>query len=802
MTVSWSTALRLAVQLAGPDTTDALIERLGPQLVAAVAERHRVPTAAVEPLTAWEEQGLWRAMTDDVAGFQGRAVASGDPDVARLLYVERHRRSPQLLAVILAAADPADPRWYAAGGLVPAVLEMTADLALEPALHGPFPELVEHAVMQLGPELPLPVVLDACHHLADLAGAAGVGELAKRVEATADELAHPGLAELLHTAAAAPDPSAFLQEQRPAEEWTDPAHAHALLRVRLRERDVQQPAGLGWELILREHDRRPFGGKRTPPENRYMDPLVCIVGWDGCPEELIGECLPDNFWAVLDAGARMPFEELVRVWNAKRGRSDEIVRRGALMGHVDRILTELTPARDVLDALPSHHEPTREAIAAVLAPLGTDPVNWLTFYARMGRTDGTAPELIADAVAVDSPKKRTTTWPRPLDAVFPVTAPRDSRAVFLNVLGCAPEAAQIAVVPHLDARAVQHFLVYGDPSPAVREAIVAAHGVPALASYASSRKLPAATVDYLFDLDEPAVDANLFAHCHIDQKERERLLAGRLRGGGTRTAVPEELLDALDEVNLGHYRHWLMAGLESGDLGVARKIVGRLRLQIPATRLRLLVAVWERGGPDAVREILAMDRLPATLRRQTEKLLDTPDGLDRLRDRLAEQEAPAKLIGHPPQKLAGDQIAIPWPAMIEALRAGSLPDNALRTLTEFPGCPPEILVEALPSITLPEVHHQRRNHHWVTTGLEQGTLTPEEVLTHAAPAQAALSHLDHAVSSLPPADRQALRSQVTALTDRHLGGNVEAWSVCLQLLPTFAGTLTELISTAGAVAQV
>ncbi|MFI9046452.1 hypothetical protein [Streptomyces sp. NPDC053427] len=793
-----------ALRLADPATADALAERMRPEVLAALADRLGLPEDAVETMTRWESSGRRRAMTEDVGEFLLRAVGTGDPEIARVLYVERYRRVPWVLSAILAAADPADARWYAENGLVPCVLKDADGLALEPALRGPFPELVRHAVVRLGRELPLPVVLDACRHLAGLSGAAGIEKLADGVEASGDELCHPGLAELLRAAAAAPDPAGRIRESRPAGEWTDPAHALALLRVRLGEREVEQPAGLGWDLIRREHDRRPLA-TWSAREQRYVPCLSVLVGWEGCPDALIMESFRDRPGVVAGTGAPLPFEAVAGLWNDPRWRHPgELVRPGIRAGRlpVDRVLNELTPAREVLDMLPYDHEPTRKAVADLLAPLGTDPVNWLTFYARMGRADGTAVDLVADAVSTTSRKKRNTTWPRRLDAVFPVTAPGESRAPFLQVLQCVSEAAQLALVPHLDARAVQHFLVYGDPAPAVREAIVAAHGVPALASCASSRRLPAAEVERLLDLDEPAVDANVFLHCSIDQPERERLLAGRLRGGGTRAAVPQELLDALDEINLGHYRHWVIAGLESGDLGVARKVVGRLRLQVPAARLRLLIAVWERGGPDAVREILAMDRLPATLRRRTEKLLDAPDGLERMRALLADEESPVALTGQPFQKLLGDGIPIPWPAMADALRDGRLPDGAARTLSAVAGCPREIQVAALRTTPVPQLPRHRRSDTWPQKALAHGTLTVEDVLTHAAPARAALDHLVHAVTSSPPSpDRQALRALITALTEDHLGGNVEAWAVCLQLLPTFAGTLTELISTAGAVAQ-
>ena len=139
---------------------------------------------------------------------------------------------------------------------------------------------------------------------------------------------------------------------------------------------------------------------------------------------------------------------------------------------------------------------------------------------------------------------------------------------------CATEEVQKAVVPHLDARAVQHLLVFGEPSPAVRDAVVAVHGLPAQAAMAASHHLSEEQVDYLLDLDEPTVDAQLFHHAPLDRLERERLLAGRLRGGGIRP-LPEELLRCW-RPHGQRYRDWFLAGLESGDLGVARTVVGPL----------------------------------------------------------------------------------------------------------------------------------------------------------------------------------------------------------------------------------
>lgn len=93
----------------------------------------------------------------------------------------------------------------------------------------------------------------------------------------------------------------------------------------------------------------------------------------------------------------------------------------------------------------------------------------------------------------------------------------------------------------------------------------------------------------------------------------------------------------------------------------------------------------------------------------------------------------------------------------------------------------------------------RYNSSWLQLALRRGALTPEDVLTRAAPANRALAHLLRLLNSAErPADRQELGTRAAALTAERLGTDPETWAVCLQLLPTFAGTLTELCASAGA----
>ncbi|WP_327689357.1 hypothetical protein [Streptomyces tubercidicus] len=813
MTHSSAAPLRLALRLAAPDTADALAERQRPALLAALSDRFGMPEEMIETLTGPDGAALRAALDADPEAFLIQAAGSGDPVIAPAVWKARYRIGtgrtrrardlPDLLPAILGAADVTDPRWEAEDGLVALLLKEATPVELLPALTGPFPQLISYTLVRLSRFLPLPVALDACVALVQLAGGEGLLAFADGVEQAPDfDPGRPELLEVMRAAAADADPEAFLRERRPAGEWTDPASLRALMRVRIGVGVVAKPAALDWELVRREHARLPFGTGRSSGNH-----LSQLTRWEGCPDDLVMECFRADPWSTSQIAAGLPFEALVGPEVAAgRVRFDEALGRGIRTGRlpVDRVLAEVAPAAEVLSALPYDHEPTRKTLAGLLGRLGTDPVNWLTCYARMGRAGGSVAELIEDAAWADSRAKRSTTWPRPLEAVFPATPPEASRAAFLSLFQCASEEAQIAVVPHFDPRAVQHLLVYGDPAPAVRDAVFAAHGVPAQAAQAATTALSPEKLAYLLDLDEPQVDANLFFHCRLDDGERERMLAGRLRGGGTRD-VPEELLRAMRETNLGHYRSRLIAGLESGDPGVARTLVERLRLRLPAARLRLLAAVWERGGPDAVREILAMDRFPVTFRRQTEKLLGLPDGLERLRVRLAEEEDPAKLVAFlskPPgygssqlHKLTSEGIPLPWPELIAAHRSGALAAAPAEDLAERPDCPREMLLALLPHA--PEIG--RYNSSWLQLALRRGALTPEDVLTRAAPANRALAHLLRLLNSAErPADRQELGTRAAALTAERLGTDPETWAVCLQLLPTFAGTLTELCASAGA----
>ncbi|UKY53268.1 hypothetical protein [Streptomyces inhibens] len=817
-------ALRLALSLVDPATADELAERLRPELLDLLADRFGLPKGVVEELLGGDAAQMRAALSIDPEEWLLGAAELGDPVVGLALWhavfrdAEEDRRGamikiPDLLATLLHAADLADPRWYDDGGLFPVLYETRVGRSLVPILTSGFPGLNVVGLAVFGVHLPPPAVVDACLGLLELWGS--TEPFTRFLDLLEDiptlDPGHPWLPDLLRQAIDAPDPESLLREHRPAGEWADPDHLRALLELRYGEGPSVKPDGLDWDLIRREHERLPLG--RAPGySGNYGPGLLRLTQWEGCPADLMRESFRNAPYETGRCAAELSFEFLAEA-AAHDIPLSHILQRGIREGWLPlhRVLTEMTPAADILRALPYDHEPTRKAVADLVDPLGADPVNWLTYYDRMRRFPrNSVAGLIADVTDPGSRKKRCTSWPRPRKANFPPGhTPEASREAFLGMFECAPQEVQIAVVPYFDPLAVQQFLREGNPSPAVRDAVAAAHGLPAQMAMAAGH-VRDDKLEYLLDLDEPAVDAQLFRRFSLDRSERARLLAGRLRGGGTRP-VPEELLAELDDIVVSQDRDRLLAGLGSGDLSVARRVLGLLRLHLPASRLRLLIAVWERGGPDAVREILAMDRLPVTLRRRTEKLLDVPDGLERLRARLVEEEAPDRLAaylirpGDRPEKrlnrLLSEGMEPPWSALVAAHRAGTLSADLVDALVEErPDCPRELLLAGLGN-------GPERWGSWTDAALRNGSLTLEDLLDHTAPAEAALDLLHryrygHPDDRFPEEKWRPVRARVAALAREHLGSDAEAWSVCLRLLPTFAGTLPELAATAGAITRV
>ncbi|WP_331765780.1 hypothetical protein [Embleya sp. NBC_00896] len=131
----------------------------------------------------------------------------------------------------------------------------------------------------------------------------------------------------------------------------------------------------------------------------------------------------------------------------------------------------------------------------------------------------------------------------------------------------------------------------------------------------------------LLHLDNPEVDARLFGHPALNDRERRRMLDGVGSDGSVGT-VGAPLLDLLWTVDSVRLRRRLPLAIGSGDPGVASVIAGRVELRTESGRLRPIVAVWTRHGVEAARRLLESASYPAPHAEQIRQALAAPDGLD------------------------------------------------------------------------------------------------------------------------------------------------------------------------------
>ncbi|MFI9048356.1 hypothetical protein [Streptomyces sp. NPDC053427] len=801
-------AVMTAFRLADRSIVPELIARLRPLVLTLLRDEARLPEPLLEAVLASGDRGLCTEFAknslEDACdpAFRIRLAGLGHPESGRALW-SAGEWVPELRAAVLAAADPADPGWYAPRGFVARLVRSKERGLLTLARQGPFPELVAHAIRLLARDMPMPVVLDACGALLDCGG--GAKALAELADAIGED-SHPGLPALLREAAAASDPAGFLRDRRAPGEWEDPRAATLLLHVRTgARREVLPDAPLDWTLVRREHERRPF----TTSE------LISLSRLPGCPEDLLMEGYRRDPYETAWHAARLPMAALVGPEARRREMYDlgRVVERSIHDGWlpIERLLTEAAPARTFLAALPYDHEPTRRAVAELLAPLGSDPTAWLTLYSRLAsRFRGTPAALVAK---VGASSERTTRWPAPLDATAPIEPPDALRAVFLQLYRCAPEEAQLALVPHLDLRTLQHLLVSGRPSQRLYDEVVAVHGAAALEAHAAG-SCRGEDRDALLDRDEPGVNTLLYEHHSLSREQRARILAGRGRDGGD-IVVDKRLIHLLRRIHLGEHRDWLTAGIGSPVPEVADVVVNRLTLHTEGGRLRVVIGLWEGQGPDAVRQLLVPDagehnhHWPVGTQRAVAKALDAPDGLGMLRERLAAAEDPERVITHLRKKtrkyderirhFLSEGGRLPWEELARAHAEDPLPAGLLVPLLAQPDCHRDLVLDALRTTPVDE---SDRFNPWFRTALDHGSLTIDDLVRHARPAERVLDYLLHQTwAHGRPTVRLRPSEEVVELIDRHLGVNVEAWAIALQLLSGFHGTLAELITTAGAVAR-
>ncbi|GAA1143423.1 hypothetical protein F4556_005821 [Kitasatospora gansuensis] len=129
-----------------------------------------------------------------------------------------------------------------------------------------------------------------------------------------------------------------------------------------------------------------------------------------------------------------------------------------------------------------------------------------------------------------------------------------------------------------------------------------------------------------------------------------------------------------------------------------------------------------------------------------------------------------------------------WPQVVAAHQEEPFPGYARWALAEQIDCPPELRAAF--------GTHRKFEHRLRQAGVLGG---PADLLAGATSAREALRLLGFGRLVFPTRLAEA-EDVLRPLVERELGGHGEAWAVLARLLPGFAGTLPELIVTAGAVA--
>lgn len=130
-----------------------------------------------------------------------------------------------------------------------------------------------------------------------------------------------------------------------------------------------------------------------------------------------------------------------------------------------------------------------------------------------------------------------------------------------------------------------------------------------------------------------------------------------------------------------------------------------------------------------------------------------------------------------------------WAAVADADRAEPLPGFARWALAERIDCPPE-------------VRAQFGSHPRFTNRLRRaGIVEPRDYAESGTPPRDVLAVL-HLGTRLFPRRVAEATTTLAPLVRAELGANPDAWAVLAQLLPTFAGTVPELVATCGAIARV
>lgn len=162
-----SAPLVVVFRAADPVCHAALVDRLAARVEAGLRADEPMPAELADAVLARGEVRLWAALAGNSHTRLAVRLALarlGEPEVSAVLYSRAGRagdaEADAVRAAVLDAADACDRRWYRPKGFVDELLCDARDDRGIAALRAPFPEVLTHTLLALGPDLPPAVLLE------------------------------------------------------------------------------------------------------------------------------------------------------------------------------------------------------------------------------------------------------------------------------------------------------------------------------------------------------------------------------------------------------------------------------------------------------------------------------------------------------------------------------------------------------------------------------------------------------------------------------------------------------------------
>ncbi|QKV90786.1 hypothetical protein HUT19_02715 [Streptomyces sp. NA02950] len=559
-----------------------------------------------------------------------------------------------------------------------------------------------------------------------------------------------------------------------------------------------------WDALAAAHGSQPL------PEAAVR----ILAARPDCPEPLLADFYRAHPVTVADIAR--PCAAVLRA-AARTPGHPELLRLATALGEADEdtgaaVLDGVVPARTAAAAL-------AEVGGAAAAPLrarlrrhlGADPRRWATLRVALSRHKGTLADLLAaiadGTVPAPAPTAKVPALSKPYRSLLYAAEPEDLR----DLLPQLPDELLAALLGKgaLPAHALDAALAAADPR--------------ARAAIGGNVALGARELRRLVERDEPAVNGTVYRNQKATLTLRRAIASGVPRTPGRTEPLP---LDArLRAELLASEDKFLCTPLvTSGD----PELVAHAWQLFPTDEMHrfAVVRVWERGGPDAVRTLIALLPEGAWNRQvieDTRAALGHPDGVERLRADMQPYEDPDRLpweFAHSGGRNATRRLmrtivhepyTYDFPRLIAAHHEHTFEPEPIAELLRHEDVDEEIRValtasrpygvagtEALQDgVFDPLVYLQNeswpRHGRWFDDAVRQGTLSAERLIDTARPAPAVLASL---FNDEDPAVRAAARRRVRELVREHLAGHPEGWVIALHLVESFTGTLAELLTAA------